>query len=192
MAALYVWTWILFQLSRIGNFLLKIAIKTLPNIMLPDMTPKIPIKIIKAIDESGFDITKKLKMFMNFKWDKTHCDDEGGVDLDTFSEYIGSSIIMVAYIFDYDFNDEICDKFLEIIKSDDRHRSVKQESGTEFESESDSPTEVDYPIRDPVGYFKKCIRLVAINTSKKILYKIKKDTLSLNTEDILFGEVDFH
>jgi hypothetical protein len=113
--AMWVWAWILFKLTLLANFMLKLVITHLPNYILP-ATDKTPVKIIKAIDGNGDDITNKLKLFMNLKWDETMFDDHGGIDLDTFFGYIDSAVVWVAYIFDYDIDDIASLEFINGVK----------------------------------------------------------------------------
>ena len=165
MMCIYMWSWFILQLNILANLMLKAVIIIVPNLMLVDIKPNTPLRIIKAIDSSGYDITKKLNIFINFKWDND-C-----IDLDSFCEYIGSSVIWVTYVLECDISEETCDKFLNFVKS--------------IETSDDS-----LPIEKVnILEFKKHIRTIVVNTSKKIVYKLKEDKLIL--EDIVFGEIEF-
>lgn len=176
--AFYIWTWILFQLTRVTNMSLGLIIAYLPTMLMPSVSHKAPIKIIRATDDKGNEMTKQLEMFMKFKWDKSMCDDHGGIDLDVFVKYIGSSIVWIAYIMDYDIDDNTCNRFLSMVE--------------DLNSLDDDKS--DATIRNnklTVNHFKKCVRLIVINTGKKIVHKLNGGTAELVPEDILFGEIDF-
>jgi hypothetical protein len=173
MGLLYMWVWFLIQLNNLGNLMLKLIIIGIPNSIMPNITPDIPIRVIKAVNENGFDITKKLNMFMNYKWDLDMCDD-GGIDLDSFCEWIGSNIIWISYILECDISNENCDKFLTFIKK------------IEPNDESASPIEIDSLYK-----FKKHLRIMVVDVSKKVVYKLKNNSVKLTEENILFGEISF-
>lgn len=177
----YLYTTILLRLSQVFNIMLGLMIKHMPDVLFPSTNS--PIKIINAIDERGVNIAKKLEAFIYYKWDKTMCDDQGGIDLDKFSEWIGSSVIWVAYIMDYDIKPADCENFLQFIKT-------AGSSSTNSPKSTDSNTDGDIKLHS-IDHFKKIIRVIVINTSKKIVYKINKATETLEAEDMLFGEVDF-
>jgi len=173
MGALYCWAFLLLQLNMLGNLMLRLLITVIPNMVLPSIVPDTPIRIVKAFDQSGFDITKKLNIFMNFKWDAEMSNENGGIDLDAFCEYIGSSIIWICYTLEQDISIESCDKFLNFIKN--------------IESADDSePKKIDN-----IFSFKKHMRTIVVNTSKKVIYKLKHNINEVSPEDIVFGEVDF-
>lgn len=186
MLALYVWTYILFYITKLANFMLMLIITYLPNLFTPTVKPKTPITVLKAVNDVGDDITKKLNMFMKFKWDEEICDGRGGIDLDTFSEYISSSIIWISYIINYDIDDTISKNFIKYTQLLDGFVEPQLEV---CDSKSDK-TEVNNGI--PLEYFKKCIRFIIINTTKKVVYKLKKNTEVLEPEEILFGEIDLY
>lgn len=177
--AFYVWSFVLFYLSRLANFTLGLIITYLPTLFIPKVSPAAPIKVLRAFDDRGRDITKRLCMFMKFKWDK-QIGDDGGVDLDKFVEHIGSSIIWVAYIMEYEISDTMFHNFLSLINS------IEQNTDT-----SSNATVSCDNIDHPIDYFKRCVKFVIINTSKKVIYKLKKGTKELEPEPILFGEIDF-
>lgn len=193
MFGFYIWTWVLLQFVIFANFILKSVITYSPTFFLPDVNPKIPIKIVKAMDDKGNNITKQLKMFMNFKWDPEMCDDAGGIDLDIFAEYIGSAIVWIAYIMEYDIDDKICEKFIEMATKVKKYDETENNKDILSNADTDNDSNLDINISEPnkLNYFKKCIRIICINTSKKIAYKLKKNTTTLDAEDILFGELDF-
>lgn len=192
-----IWSWIAMRWVQLLNFILRSIILCTPTSVLPNFTPKIPVKIIKAMDDNGNEITKQLKIFMKFKWDNEMCDDRGGVDLDTFTKYIGSTVVWVAYILDYDIDDDLCEKFMNIVNiitDKDQDPSSLDDSNQDTSSnKTNLDTDIDLNMlnTDSLHYFKKCIRIIVINTSKKIAYKLKKNTTALDEEDILFGELDF-
>lgn len=164
MSAIYVWAYILMQLNILGNLILKLVIIGIPNMMQPNFVPNIPLRVIKAVDENGFDVTNKLITFINFKW-QDNC-----IDLDSFCEYIGSSIVLISYILTVDISDDVCDKFLNFVKSIESPDTQCVEKINIFE-------------------LKKHIKTIMVNTSKKIIYKLKNDTVE--KEDIIFGEIEF-
>lgn len=178
--AFYVWSCILFYITKFANFMLGMIITFLPTLLMPNVSTKSPVRILRAVDEKGTDITKRLNMFMKFKWDNDMCDDKGGVDLDKFSDYIGSSIIWIAYILEYEINDSTYNNFMMLINDIEKNADNTSDLTTTCEN-------YNYPLE----YFKKCIKFVVINTSKKVIYKLKKNTKDLEPESILFGEVDF-
>lgn len=176
LTALYIWTWIFFQLNKLTGFILESIIKYAPDYLLPNYTlsgtnPKIPIKVIRAFSANHQDITKRLKFFMNLKWDPDMCDYKGGVDLDTFSQYIESGIIYIAYVFDYQINLNTLDKFLDLIET-------AEENGGDYDSD------------DELASFKQYVNIAIINIGKKIVTKLKNG--KLENEDILFGELNLH
>ncbi len=160
LAAFWTWTWILFWLSRIANYMLYLVLKYIPNVITPRLGQKTPIYILKAMDTDGNSIINKLILFLNLKWDKDMCDSHGGVDLDSFANCIGTSVIMIAYLLEYDL-DESSKKLL--TESFDEHN------------------------------FKKIIKLMTIDFSKKIMHKFfySEDKKIEQIEDILFGEINF-
>lgn len=162
--AFWVWTWILFKLTLVANYVLGAIIKHLPQYLMPGIKTKIPVTIIKAVDCNGTEVTDKLQMFMNFKWDKTMFDKHGGVDLDIFFKYIGSSVVWIAYILDYDINTPTCMHFMTLLDNTDT----------------------------PLDDFKKYIKIVVIDAGKKIMHKLNTNTTTIETEDISFGEVNFY
>jgi hypothetical protein len=170
---LRIWVWFLMQLNNLANLMLRLIIIGIPNSVMPNITPDIPIRVIKAVNENGFDITKKLNMFMNYKWDPDMCDD-GGVDLDSFCEWIGSGIIWISYILECDISNDNCDKLLTLIK--------KLEPNEELQS----PIEID-----TLSKFKKHLQILVVDTSKKVIYKLKNTSSKLNEESVLFGEISF-
>ena len=153
--------YMLFQFSRFINFTLGMIISYSPNYILPSIN-KTPVRILKALDMNGNEVTNKLKLFMNYKWDNSMFGDHGGIDLDPFFNYIGSACVWVAYIFEYDIDDIANLEFMENI------------------NEGAS-----------VALLKKCIRFILIDANKKIMKKVNKETQDITREDILFGEVDF-
>lgn len=164
LTALYIWTWIFFKINKLTGFILGSIITYMPTYFLLDIKPKLPIRILKASDDKSNDITKRLNLFMKYKWDVTSCDDQGCVDLDSFADYIGTSIIYIMYVFDYDLDLSKLDKFLELAE----------------DSNDINNTSV----------FKKYINIAIIDFSKKIIHKIKEG--KLESEDILFGEINLH
>ncbi|MGL5936554.1 MAG: hypothetical protein ACRCZI_13150 [Cetobacterium sp.] len=193
MIALYIWTWLLFYLTKFANFMLMLVITYLPRLFTPSVKPKTPITIIKAVNEFGVDITKKLNLFMKFKWDEEICDGRGGIDLDTFTEYISSSIIWISYIVNYDIDDMISKNFIKYIQMLDSYKDCQIESNIMRNEQLNDNTSDQTEVNEngiPLDYFKKCIRFIVIITSKKIVYKLKRHTEVLEKEEILFGEID--
>ena len=121
------------------------------------------------MDGNGKEITDKLNMFINFKWDKNMFDTNGGVDLDIFFKYIGSSVIWVAYILDYEINNNMCTKFINFVSKVDTDKN-------------------DYTI----DHFKTYIKIAVIDIGSKIINKLQKDKKTIDSEEILFGEVNFY
>jgi hypothetical protein len=169
LAAFWSWTWILFQLSNLSNKILKFVIYWLPNNVTPTfenlVVNKKPIKLLEARDGFGKIITNKLKLFMNLKWDKTMCDDKGGVDLDMFCKYIGSSVIWVIYLMEYEVN-PIYHKFITDVQTDQFNMNAMH----------------------------KFIKTAVIDISNKIIKKfdsINDNNTNCSTDSILFGEINF-
>lgn len=161
--AFWMWTWILFKLTIIANYTLGIIITHLPKYLMPDIKTKTPINIIKAVDQNGIEITNKLQLFINFKWNKNMFDKNGGIDLDIFFTYIGSTVVWVAYVLDYDINNT-CAQFIKLIN----HDNTKT-----------------------LDTFTEYIKIAVIDTSTKIIHKLKQNN-TVEHEDILFGEVNFY
>ena len=195
----YIWTWILFQLTKVANIMLGLIIMYLPYYLIPNVTPKTPVKIIKAIDDQGNEITKQLKLFMNFKWDKTMCD-EGGIDLDIFAKYIKSSVIWIAYILEYEVGGELYNGFTYAVElldaipvndflsdsNSDKETIENETIKNETKNKQNNKVSSDF-----LNCLKKCIRLMIVNTDEKKIFKLNKDTTELIPEDIVFGEVNF-
>jgi hypothetical protein len=188
MAATYVWAVILFYIVKFANIMLGLIIMYLPTLFLPRVNPKNSIKILKAVDDRGNEITKQLNMFMLFKWDKEMCDDKGGIDLDKFTDYIGSTLIWVAYILDYDISEDSCKQFLSFLPPEAFEKTPPDECESDQDDNSDRTKTSVLP---HVNCIKKCIRYIFINTSKRIMYKLKKSSDEIIAEDIVFGEVNF-
>lgn len=162
LGALWVWSWVLLQMTIFANFMLRLVIQWLPNYLMPHINPTSPVKVIEAADEKGNRITDKLNLFLNLKWDAEMFENKGGADLDKFLEYLGTSIIWIAYLMEYDKNPSYAD-VLNTIKDNGRIST------------------------DDLA---KLARIAVIDTKDKIISKINKDEHS--DEDILFGEVNFH
>jgi hypothetical protein len=181
--AFYIWTWMLFQLTRVLNNILGLILIYVPNYLTPSnitqcLNSNIPVQIVKAFDDNGNDITEKLKLFMNFKWDRDMCDDKGGIDLDTFLNYLNTSFIWISYIMKYDINIISYLNFTDFV-------SNMGEDGLGKVGKIDE--------------LKKCIQMMVVNTSKKIIHRLKEnkeasrsdDLFSIEIDDIVFGEVEF-
>lgn len=107
-AALYIWTCIFYYISKAINIVLENFLTYAPAILFPNYN-KTPVQILRAIDDRGNEITEHLKMFMNYKWDKSLCDEKGGVDLDIFAKCVDTTCIWMSYILEMDV-DDIFDK----------------------------------------------------------------------------------
>ncbi len=115
LAVLYTWSWTFFQLNRLANFTLGVFLRYIPDYLLLDTNPKASIKVLKAFDSKCRDVTKRLKIFMKYKWDDEACDYKGGIDLEAFSKYIDSEIICVAYIFEKQINIRSISAFIKMM-----------------------------------------------------------------------------
>jgi hypothetical protein len=135
---------------------------SVPDRFTPTLKPNAPVKVIKATDSKGNIITNKLKLFMNLRWDKEMCDDQGGVDLDNFAKYIGSSVLWVAYLLEY-------------------------ELGNEYETFINSTKDNDYSSDS----LRLLLRSIIIDVGNKLVYKLHDDD-DVHPRNILFGEVNFH
>lgn len=168
LAAFYVWAWILFQFNKFIGLIFERILKYTPNKLLPNVVPKIPIKILQAFDiTNNTDITKKLNIFTNFKWDKEAADDKGGINIEPFAKYIESSIIWVAYALELDISENACNQFISMLETvEQKHLDFG-----------------DIHIKNNISY-------ILIDISKKLIYKFAKNKLV--KDDILFGEIDFH
>jgi hypothetical protein len=180
LAALYIWTWILFKLSLIVNVLLGLFLSCFPNDLIPNIKSKTPVKIIEANDDDGNIITNKLKLYMNMYWDKTMCDDKGGVNLDRFASYLNTTMIWVNYLLD-------CEK-------------EKEEENNNISGVSSDSDEYGYynklynrkkKVYESTPKQKHSMPMIAIiNIGKKVIRKISN---AIETdEDINFGEINFH
>lgn len=167
--ALYCWTLVFFYISKIFNFILGSAVTYFPDYLFLNISNKPPVKILHASNKNGDILTNKLQTFLNIKWDKTLCDDRGGLDLDKFSKYVNSSVIFVAYILDIDIN-AIANKANNFLNNT-----------LEFTKEENS---------DNLSFLTKNIRIIVIDIGEKIISKLKNNELI--QDDILFDEIDFH
>ena len=165
---LYVWTWIFFQINKFIGFILASIIKYMPDHLI-SVTPIIPVKILKAFDGKNNDITNRLRFFMNYSWDNEMCDEQGGVDLEPFCNYISSSVVWVAYYFDFQVDENVCNQFSYLVE-------LVEEKGGVFPNDENNP-------------FKKNIKFILIDTCKKIIYRLKED--KIEKQDIIFGEIGF-
>lgn len=162
LAALWVWTYILFWFNRLLQAVLKIILVWLPNQLTPTISYKTPpIRVLEARDGFGRVITNKLKLFINNNWDNSIAE-RGGVDLDMFCKYIGSSVIWVVYMFDYEIDNKY-DEYITAIQN------------KKFTS------------RDMHGFIKTAI----IDISNKIIKKFDNIN-EYRAEEIIFGEFDLH
>lgn len=169
---LYIWTWISFQYTKLLNFILLKMIQ-LPNKTIPTITPNsdINIKIIYAVDKNGNDISNKLILFMNFKWDIKMFDKYGGIDLDPFMKSINTEEITLLYC-----KDDIMTNLEFIMLSE----TVKELSA-EFNSNA-------------INWAKIYLNCININMETKIAHKLigVLRTEHFVKSDILFGEIDFY
>jgi hypothetical protein len=165
LAAFWLWTWILLQFNKLCAIFLQCVLVWVPDSYTPTLSQKTPIRVIKALDKDGNTITNKLKLFLNLKWDKEMCDDKGGVDIDTFMRYIGSSLIWAAYILEYELS-PIYNDFIQSVSGDD------------FSSKD----------------INKLLKAIVIDVGNKLVYKLgneQSETLE-TSEPLMFGEVNFH
>ncbi len=162
LGALWIWSWVLLQLTIFANFVLRLIIQWLPNYLMPSIKPTSPVKVIEASDENGNNVKDKLNLFLNLKWDPEMFDNRGGADLDKFLEYLGTSIIWVAYLMEYDKEPSYAD-VLNIIKE---HGRISHDELNEL------------------------VRIAIIDAKNKIIDKFGRHIRQ--NEDILFGEVNFH
>jgi hypothetical protein len=188
---LYIWTCIIYQFTRFVDFILMCIISYIPNILVPNISSKTPVRILRATDQYGNDITKKLKLFMRFRWDYEINNEEGdtnngfdinngytgGIDLDAFIDYIGASVIWIAYVFEYDIDDIIFSELINLIHSSKLFGSTKS-----------------HVITKPIEYFRRTIRFLSIVTEQKMMYKLNNDAYPapIKKEPITFGEINFN
>lgn len=169
LAAMYIWTWLLFHFTRLCNFLLKLIIIYFPNnICYPNFKyfNNYPIHILQSRDYCSNLITDKLKLYMNKNWDKI----ENNVDLQLFSEQINSSIIWIAYLLE-------CDK-------------------KEYFQELDNLIKND---KLNIDKLKKLVKILIVDFNEKMIHKFKYDEINddkpdeyIETQDpLLFGDVEF-
>lgn len=162
LGALWIWSWILLQLTIFANFILRLIIQWLPNYLMPNIAPNSPVKVIDAADANGNNIKDKLNLFLNLKWDEEMFENKGGVDLDKFLEYLGTSIIWIAYLMEYDKEPSYAD-VLNIIK------------------------DKGHPTYDELS---ELVRIAIVDTKDKLIDKFGKQIKQ--NEEIVFGEVNFH
>jgi len=170
----------------------------IPNILIPDITVNTKVKILRATNCYGNDITKRLKIYMLIKWDpeinrddalmsnhicthmnghpSVHTDDSigGGIDFDLLLRYIGSPAIYIAYIHDYDINDVLFADLMKFV-----HSNI---------------TGVDYIDKTkPIDYFKRTICFMSVVADQKMMYKLNSSMheFTIRKEPIAFGEVNF-
>lgn len=165
MQVFYLWTLMVFYLSTFVNYLLGIVIRTFPDNMIPPIRGY-PVNVVKAVDESGNEITNKLNLFMKYAINITSGEDSI-FDLDMFYEYIGSSIIWIMYIMEYDdipvYKDlaDVCN--------------------------SGNPQDISVFMQNNANRF---VSEILIDNIKKKIYRIEKNNICIE-QDILFGEVEF-
>lgn len=114
LASFWVWTWLLLQINKFCSLCLNCVLAWVPDNCIPVIVQKSPIKVIEARDEKRRIITNKLNLFLNLKWRNTPYDRES-IDIDKFAQYVGSSVIWVAYILDYKIN-PLYDEFINSVK----------------------------------------------------------------------------
>jgi hypothetical protein len=209
MYLVFAWSYIVFKVTTMFTFLIMHLIIYTPYYFLPNMSNKTPIKLIKAIDEKGNEITKRLTIFMNMNWDKTMFDlDEdnetniktdkicnttlssiGGIDLDSFAEYIGSSKIWITYIMNCDI-DTLYTNMINMIEFMD---STMNDLASEHSNSSIKNSEELFENNDrmSIDLLKKFVKVIMINTQDKVLYRVNKDSKSIDKEDIKFGDISF-
>lgn len=110
---LKLWTYFFRYCLKILDFFLYTLIKFLPdsgiiydgrhlvNWFNPNKQRE-NVNIIDARDHNNNTITNKLKLFLNFNWDKSACDELGGINIEKFCEWVGSSMIWIAYVLEYE------------------------------------------------------------------------------------------
>ncbi len=104
LAVFWLWTWILLQFNKACAMLLQLILEWVPDNFVPAITNKSTVHAVNAVDGQGNNITNKLKLFLNLNWDKEMFDGEGGVDIDNFAKHVGSSLIWIAYILEYELS----------------------------------------------------------------------------------------
>jgi hypothetical protein len=144
LAAFWLWTWLLFQFNKLCGVILKCILIWVPDNYVPVIARSaVPVKILKACDAGGNTITNKLQLFLNMKWDLDLFDGKGGIDIEQFVKCVGSSIIWVAYILEY-----------ELGPSYDAYMRLMQEGNF-------APNAVS-----------KLLRAITIDAKNKLLYKL--------------------
>ncbi len=143
LAALWLWTWVLLQFNRLCGMILKCILISMPDNYVPVPRVSVPVKVIKARDASGNIITNKMQLFLNMKWDQDLFDGKGGIDIDQFAKYVGTSFIWVAYILEYELGTSY-NKFISLMKVGHINSKI----------------------------FEELIRGVAIDVKNKLLYKL--------------------
>ncbi len=113
LGAFWLWTWILLQFNKLNQFILSGILIWVPDNFIPMLrTKKVPVKLVKVIDKNGKNITNKLNLFLNLKWD------DRGVDIRDFARYVGTTVIWAAYLLEYELS-PIYDEFIFSTKSED-------------------------------------------------------------------------
>lgn len=146
LSAFYIWTWIIFQMTQAFNYMLSLIIKSAPDAMIiynfGRFNKNNNVSILKASSGNSTEITNKLKLWLNLKWDKNACDDTGGANLDQFAQYAGVSVLWIGYLLNYD----------------------KQDEYKQFSDSMDNGV-VDY------NKLTNLIKYIAIDFNKKIIYR---------------------
>lgn len=127
LAAFWLWTWILFQFNKACAMVLGSILTHMPNEYIPRMKDRTPVRVICAHDERENDITNKMRLFLNTQWNHTVNDGRGGVYIEQFAKQIGTTIIYMAYIFDYDFDPKYSD-FIESTQQPGRPSKAYKEA----------------------------------------------------------------
>jgi hypothetical protein len=167
--ALYIWTLLVYYFTKLINLILEMIISYVPNNLILYKFNYIGqkkgnnVNVIQARDKFGNFITNKLNLYMNLKWDKElNTQSNGGVDLDNFSKYIGSSVIWIAYLLECDQ----CNEYKDAIES------LNKQDFNLYKMEN-------------------LIKIMILDFSNKLIYKFGKNDDVFQTENIVFGEINF-
>lgn len=180
MFGLWVWTKIIYYLSRTLNAILSKILKHAPDQYTYDfnhllfLKSNVPnIKMIAAQDNYGNIITNRLKLYMNYYWDN-EIGDNGGVDMDKFSELLKIEQIALIYTIKQYKNIEK-NKLVELFRS--MYIDFKKQQ-VEIECNHAMWDHWDYNEDDPLG---------TDNPNDQHLNKC----LICSVDDLMFGQVMF-
>ena len=162
MSAIWLYSWVIFCLTKIFNYCLYLALSYVPDqfIIYNFMKKRDNICILLAKDGRGKTITNKLKLFMDLK----SVDKNGEItfSINEFGQFIKTTFIWLAYIFKIEG-----ENYKYLINSLDKNT---------------------FQVKD----MEKAVNFLIVEIGEKMLLKFKNGELlseAVTKEDILFGDI---